>query len=108
MDQVLTNLIDNAVKHTDSGKVVSVSVAHSQNSASIVIEDEGEGIEPGHLSRVFDRFYQAERARADSRSMGLGLYISQQILQSHGGVIDITSERGVGTTVSITIPLETH
>ncbi len=108
MDQVLTNLIDNAVKHTDAGSKVSVTVAHSQNSASIVIEDEGAGIETAHLSRVFDRFYQAERARADSRSMGLGLYISQQILQHHGGIIDISSELGVGTKVSITIPLETH
>ncbi len=105
LGRVVTNLIDNALRHTPaSGKiVVSCSVDGSQ--AVISIGDTGEGIEASHLPHLFDRFYRvdAARARKDGGS-GLGLAICKSIVEAHGGSLVVTSELGKGTSVKVFLP----
>lgn len=107
IDQVLTNVVDNAVKHIDEGGEVRVSLAVEPNAAKIRVEDNGQGIPQGEIDRIFDRFYQADHA-ASLTGVGLGLYITSEIIAQHGGEIDIQSDPGVSTVVEITLPLEPH
>lgn len=110
--QVFTNLVDNAVKHTPSGgwvQVVAQLAASAQpaspSSIVITVSDSGEGIPPADLPRIFERFYQVEKSRAnDGRGLGLGLAISKEIIEAHQGSIAANSELGKGTTFTITLP----
>ena len=99
--QVLVNLLDNAVKNTESG-YVDVSVTAGAGIHSVHVRDTGAGIAREHLPHVFERFYKVDRARRDGGS-GLGLAIVQQIVQAHGGEIDVESEEGRGSTFSFTV-----
>ncbi len=105
--QVAMNLIDNAVKYTPEGGSVRLTVGRADGRAVVAVVDTGEGIAAEHLSRVFDRFYRVDKAR--SREMGgtgLGLAIVKSVVAAHGGVIELTSAVGVGTTVTVTLPLD--
>ncbi|MBP2633444.1 MAG: phoR 1 [Firmicutes bacterium] len=101
--QVLTILIDNALRHTpEHGSVVAG--CHSKDDAiSITITDTGEGIADGHLKKIFDRFYQVDESRHKGGS-GLGLSIAKWIIEQHGGMIDVKSTLGEGTTFTIKLP----
>ncbi len=106
IDQVVTNLISNAVKY-GCGKPIVVSLKQSDISgrAVITVRDHGIGISPEMKDRVFERF---ERADVESRKipgLGLGLYISRQIVEAHGGLIRVESEEGKGSTFIVEIPL---
>jgi len=107
IDQLITNVIDNAVKHSKAGAGVRIQAHASGAWAVIRVEDHGDGIPEEDLKHLFDRFYQG-RPGHHSGSMGLGLYISKQIVEQHGGEIEIESEVGVGTTVEIRLPLQLH
>jgi signal transduction histidine kinase len=102
--QVLTNLISNAIKFTPrEGKVtVAVTVASTDDEVTFSVADTGQGIPPDQLEVIFERFHQI--VKNDRRGMGLGLFISKCIVESHGGRIWATSEVGVGSTFSFTIP----
>jgi heavy metal sensor kinase len=103
--QLVGNLLDNAIKHTDAGGRIRISLASMDGSARLEITDTGSGIPAEHLSRVFDRFYRVDRARsARHGGAGLGLAISRTIVEAHGGSIRITSEPGEGTTVYVELP----
>ena len=101
--QILSNLVGNAIKFTpEHGHIV---VSASRGGDSIVrfsVKDTGPGIPPEHLPHLFDRFWQAKRA--DRRGLGLGLPIVKGLVDAHGGVIEIHTEEGRGTTFSFTIP----
>ncbi|KAA0956071.1 HAMP domain-containing histidine kinase [Planococcus sp. ANT_H30] len=100
--QVLLNILDNARKH--SGKETQVTLRGEQNeqTISISVSDEGEGIPSEDLPFVFERLYRVEKSRSrQSGGSGLGLAIAKEIVESHGGYISIKSERGQGTTVLI-------
>jgi signal transduction histidine kinase len=106
LEQVLLILIDNAVKHSAVGTDVRITVRQVGNQAVLEVADQGEGIPPEHLPRVFERFYRADKGRSRREgSVGLGLAIARTFVEGHGGKISIASKVGVGTTVTITLPL---
>jgi len=103
--QVLINLIDNAVKYTPENGMVTVSIYAEDSFVRFDIIDTGIGIEKKDLSRVFERFYRADKARSrEAGSTGLGLSIVKHIVQAHGGDVRVESEVNKGSTFSFTIP----
>ncbi len=107
--QVVNNLLDNALKFTERGGVVSVELEHDreQRRAVLKVSDTGIGIDSEELPHIFERFYQVDRARereSCARGNGLGLSICQSIVHAHGGQIDVQSGRGRGTTFVVTLP----
>ncbi|MFE8695610.1 ATP-binding protein [Cytobacillus sp. FJAT-53684] len=105
MEQVLTNLIDNAIRHTPSLGNVTVSERSDERGLYIEVIDSGSGIPEEDLPFVFERFYKADKARTRGRSgTGLGLAIAKNIVNAHKGQISVQSKLGHGTTFSIYIP----
>jgi signal transduction histidine kinase len=104
---VLRNLIDNALKNTpESGKPVVVSMARKMNQLSIIVEDRGVGIADSAMPHVFDPFYRTDASRSrKTGGYGLGLSLCKAIVDAHKGKIDITSELGRGTRVTVTLPI---
>ena len=105
IEQVITNIVSNAVKYTpDSGKI-DMTVGTSGKNVFVRVTDNGIGIPEKDLPRLFDRFYRVDKARSrESGGTGLGLSIAQEILNQHKGSIEISSEYGKGTSVLITMP----
>src|SRR6185503_13419535 len=99
---ILNNLLTNAIKYqrkiSNHSSCVAVSVYRHQESISIDIKDNGEGIHPNHQPRIFDMFY---RATASTPGSGLGLYIAKEAAEKIGGHISVQSEYGVGSTFKI-------
>jgi signal transduction histidine kinase len=107
MIQMLLNLVDNALAYTPPGGQVVVSVKKSPKGLQIGVDDTGKGIPESHLPNLFDRFYRVDVARTPNRGgAGLGLAIVKQIVESHGGIIGVTSAPGDGTQFRILLPLE--
>jgi two-component system phosphate regulon sensor histidine kinase PhoR len=108
LEQMLTNLIDNAIKFSREHGVVRIS--HEPGTRDrILVQDNGEGIPAQHLERLFERFYRVDRAR--SREMGgtgLGLAIVKHLALLHGGEVTVTSELGKGSTFTIHLPNRRH
>jgi two-component system sensor histidine kinase BaeS len=103
--QVLGNLVSNAITHTEPGGQVVVRIELHGHDAEVRVIDTGEGIAPEHLAHVFDRFYRADASRSrNTGGSGLGLAISQQLVSAHGGTIDVASEVGKGTTLTVRLP----
>jgi two-component system, OmpR family, phosphate regulon sensor histidine kinase PhoR len=104
--QVLTNLVDNAIKFTPEGGVVEISLAASAAEAVVAVSDTGRGIPADDLPRVFDRFYRVERSRSrEAGGTGLGLAIARHIVEAHGGRISAASQVNAGSTFTFTLPL---
>jgi two-component system OmpR family sensor kinase/two-component system sensor histidine kinase BaeS len=103
--QVIRNLVTNAVRHTTADGHIDISIASENGSAVFAVSDDGTGIEPDQLVRVFDRFHRTDegRSRAEGGS-GLGLAIAQAIVEAHGGWIAAESSSGQGATVRFSIP----
>jgi heavy metal sensor kinase len=105
--RVLFNLIDNAVKYTDSGGSISVSVTSDDRLAHIVVSDTGIGIASQHIPHIFQRFYRPPGATDTRRAgTGLGLAICKAIVESHAGRIDVRSEPGKSSEFTITLPVK--
>ena len=105
--QVLMNLLDNAIRHTPEGGAIICRVARAADdpaAAEVAISDTGPGIRSEDLPHVFDRFYQAEKARRRG-SAGLGLAIVQEIVRAHGGSVGVRSSAGQGATFWVRLPL---
>ncbi|MBP1722285.1 MAG: sensor histidine kinase, partial [Deltaproteobacteria bacterium] len=104
--QVLVNLINNAIKFTEQGKI-NVIVEDTRNgSVTTRIRDTGVGIPPAEIEKIFDRFYQIQRPLAEkSRGAGLGLAISKSLIEMHGGTIRVESREGTGSEFAFTLPL---
>jgi PAS domain S-box-containing protein len=106
LQQVVSNLVNNAVKYTPSGGRVSVSLTRTRQGATLNVKDTGIGIDPEFLPRVFDRFTQGDPS--DTRThggLGLGLAITRDLVTMHGGVIDAASEgRSRGSTFTVHLP----
>jgi signal transduction histidine kinase len=100
--QVLSNLLGNALKFTPASRTVIVRAAPCDDGVEISVKDSGAGIRKEDLSRIFDRFWQAERV--DRAGAGLGLAISKAIVEAHGGRIWAASKVGRGTTFYFQLP----
>jgi two-component system OmpR family sensor kinase/two-component system sensor histidine kinase BaeS len=98
--QVLSNLLSNALRHTPTGRGVSVSVEAVASGLAVAVADAGEGMAPEDVARMFDRLYKGEA----SRGSGLGLTIARRLVEAHGGEIQAASRLGQGTTVTFSIP----
>jgi signal transduction histidine kinase len=108
MRRVLDNLLGNALKFTPAGGRISVSVKHNQEEVILIISDSGIGISPEHLGKIFQRFYQVDgTSKRRYGGVGLGLALVKEIIESHEGVVDVTSEVGHGTTFRIVLPAVT-
>jgi len=105
MAQVLGNLVSNGLRHTPAGGQIVLSAQRRGNEVELAVRDNGEGIAPEVLPRIFDRFYRGDTSRQqrDGES-GLGLAIAKSIVEAHGGTIAAASERGRGTTFTIVLP----
>lgn len=105
IEQVLTNLIDNAMRHTPKGGSVKLKVSSEEKGISMEVEDSGSGIPEEDLPFVFERFYKADKARTRGRAgTGLGLAIAKNIIDAHRGHISVQSKIGQGTTFSFVLP----
>ena len=105
IEQVITNIVSNAVKYTPDGGKIDMTVGTSGKNVFVRVTDNGIGIPEKDLPRLFDRFYRVDKARSrESGGTGLGLSIAQEILNQHKGSIEISSEYGKGTSVLITMP----
>jgi PAS domain S-box-containing protein len=106
LEQVLNNLLGNAIKFSHESSVVRVLSEKTDNSWRVTIKDDGIGIPEDELPNLFDRFSRASTAtRAEIQGSGLGLYVCKAIIEGHSGTLKLTSELGVGTTVWFDIPL---
>ncbi len=103
--QVLTNLLSNAAKYSPAGSEIWVRVARGDGEASIEVSDRGAGIPADALPHLFSRFFRVEATSGGAKGLGLGLYISRQLVEAHGGRIGVESEPGVGSTFTVRLPL---
>jgi len=107
IEQVLMNIIANALKYTPDGGTIAIYSGTSGGDVWVKIEDTGVGIPEEDLPRVFDRFYRVDKARSrESGGTGLGLSIAKEIITRHGGDITVESTPGIGTSVTVKLPFE--
>jgi signal transduction histidine kinase len=100
--QALANLIDNAIKYTHAGGHVSVTARRDGAHVTIEVADDGPGIQPHDLPRIWERLYRGDQSRAE-RGLGLGLSLVRAIVQAHKGTVEVRSEPGQGATFVIRI-----
>ena len=105
--QVFANLVDNGVAHTPAGGRVTVAACpvDEGSAAQVTVTDTGGGIPADALPRIFERFYQVDKARRRSRGAGLGLAITKEIVEAHGGTISAESVVGLGTRFVVRLAL---
>ena len=104
LEQVMLNLIGNAVTHAPASEYIDIRMQRSGAEAEIQVQDYGPGIPKPELPRIFSRFYQVPHGEG-SVGLGLGLYIAHQIVAAHGGTIDAASRDDEGSTFTIRLPL---
>lgn len=103
--QILTNLLENALRHTPAGGRIRVTAAAAPGGVTVAVSDTGAGIAAEHLPRIFERFYRADPARSrDEGGTGLGLAIVKHLVEAHGGSVEARSARGAGTTIRMFFP----
>lgn len=108
LKQVLLNLLSNAIKYSSEGGDIRVSLSKQEGKAKLEVHDSGSGIPTEELPFIFDRFYRGDKARhrlEEGGGFGLGLSIAYWIVRNHGGEIEATSEKGEGSTFTVTLPL---
>ncbi len=103
--QVVTNLVQNAIAYNRENGSITVQLVLEQHTAVLTVSDTGIGIEAEHLPHIFDRFYRVDKSRGHASGYGLGLSITQSIVQAHGGVITASSQPGAGSQFTVTFPL---
>jgi two-component system phosphate regulon sensor histidine kinase PhoR len=107
LQEVIYNLLDNAVKYSQPGGTVSLHAELEDGRVRISVSDQGVGIPNADLPRIFERFYRADKGRSrELGGTGLGLSIVKHIVQLHGGTVEAQSELGKGTTISVLLPVE--
>lgn len=103
--EVLSNLIDNALKYSNDGGSVSVGAATEGNFVKVSVTDNGIGIPSSVIGNLFHKFYRSHRSRETVAGTGIGLYLCKAIVESHGGQIGVTSTEGQGSTFTFTVPI---
>ena len=105
LSSAIANLLSNAIRHSPVGGRVGVGMEEKRNSFTVTVTDQGEGISPEHLGRIFERFYRVDDARTrGDGGTGLGLSIARHTMRAHGGDIDVWSQPGIGSSFSLTFP----
>jgi len=104
LEQILTNLIENASKYSREGETIHVAVSPRLDGVELSVADRGPGIEPAELPHLFDRYYQSKKARKAGLGLGLGLFIARGLVEAHGGRIDVESTVGVGSVFRVWLP----
>ena len=105
LGQVITNLVSNAIYYNRPAGSVQVKVASESGIAILVVRDTGQGIAAEDLPHIFERFYRADKARSSAAGRtGLGLAITEAIVEAHGGTIEVATEPGQGSTFSVRLP----
>ncbi|RZK41142.1 MAG: PAS domain-containing sensor histidine kinase [Pedobacter sp.] len=105
IEQVLVNLLNNALKYAPESKTINVLIEHIDGFEKVSVQDFGKGIPKEKLMNLFDRYYQVDPEGKQMSGLGLGLYISSEIIQRHGGVMNVESQVGQGSTFSFTLPI---
>lgn len=108
LEEVLHNLLNNAAKYSPAGGVVRVRLAHTATNAVLEVTDSGIGIPQAVQARLFEPFYRALNVGAQSSGFGLGLHIVREIVEQHGGRIDMRSAENAGSTFRVVLPLRTN
>lgn len=104
IDQVIVNLVNNAVKYASRSSAITLRIQELTNFVKISIEDQGEGISPDKIPHLFKRYFQGRTSGFNNSGLGLGLFIAADIIKRHGGQIGVESERGIGSTFWFTLP----
>jgi len=105
LNQVLSNLISNAIRHTPKDGTISLETVSTSSGVRIAVRDTGQGVPAEDIPFIFDRFWRGDKSRSDRTHSGLGLAITKQIVLAHGGTIDVESEIKQGTTFTIVLPI---
>jgi two-component system sensor histidine kinase VicK len=105
LQQVLINLLNNAIKYSPNAKEVKVLLTEKDNILRVAIKDFGIGISAQHLDNIFERYYRIEEHAANFQGLGIGLYISAEIIRRHAGILEVESEVGNGSTFFFIIPV---
>jgi PAS domain S-box-containing protein len=106
LEQVMTNLVENAVKYSPQGGKVIISGAKTGGQVKVTVADEGVGISMEDMLHLFERFYRGEKGQSHIKGTGLGLYISKTIIEAHGGHMEAASQPGRGSQFSFVLPAE--
>jgi signal transduction histidine kinase len=101
MVQVLSNLVSNALRYTQPGGWIELSASSEQDGVTIQVQDNGVGIAPEDLPKVFTRFYRGDKSRQQNGEAGLGLTIARSLVEAQGGSISVESSPAEGTTFTI-------
>jgi two-component system phosphate regulon sensor histidine kinase PhoR len=105
LEQILLNLVENALRHTGEGGRIAIETSPETDGVSLIVSDTGSGIPPEHLPRIFERFYRADSGRSrEAGGTGLGLAIVRHLVEAHGGMVRAESVVGAGTTIRIFFP----
>lgn len=104
IEQVLINFVNNAIKYAPKSLLITLQVEQLPSAVKITVIDQGPGIAPEHLSQLFDRYFRADEKRHQTSGLGLGLYISAEIIRRHGGEIGVDSDLGKGASFWFTLP----
>src|SRR5690606_20365296 len=109
LEQVLTNLLDNAFRHTPAGKGVLLAAERLElevgPAVRLIVMDEGDGIPEEDVPYIFERFYKADKSRKRASGTGLGLAIVKSLVDAHRGTVAVASKVGQGTTFTVTLPV---
>ncbi len=105
LQQVIINLLSNAIKYSPNANNVLVEVAEKENVLQVSVKDFGVGINKQHLDKIFDRYYRVHEHAIHFQGLGIGLYISYDIISRHGGTMWAESEAGIGSTFYFTVPI---
>ena len=106
LEQIVVNLLSNALRYTDAGGAVRVTVRPEGGAALLEVADTGIGIAPEDVPRVFTRFWRGEKSRSrETGGAGIGLSIVKELVQAHGGEVSVESALGEGSVFRVTLPL---
>ena len=109
IERALTNLVSTAIKYSPNDTTITIKVERENDSVRVSVTDEGCGIAPEHLKRLFDRFYRVENATHTIKGTGLGLQLVKTAVEKHhGGKVFVTSEVGKGSTFGFSLPIKAN
>jgi signal transduction histidine kinase len=108
IEQVLKNIIDNAIKYSPKGDEIRITCIKENNNVKVSVKDQGIGMTSKQVDKIFDKFYRADTSDSAPMGTGLGMTLVKHLVEAHGGKVLVESELGKGTAASFTIPLKSN